>query len=171
MSDDDDMVAVLDGPAPFAEEGPTTTEGELAARLTYAEGLRMLAGLIEENPEFPLPYGAGSAEGNRLTFYELGTEAQAKQAMRVISKLVRGKKEKTFDDNYFRLRFSLSGLHAELTAFRKTMCRRVVVATETVTEKVPVYGDRVVLSVEERTREVETVKWVCDEGTILGDDS
>jgi hypothetical protein len=130
------------------------------ARQDYITGLRMLADLLEQNPDVKLPYDSGAAPSpaRRVTLYFLHSR-DPKADLTRFARLLPGRVDKEFSDNTFSVVGRLAGLHIEATAYRDAVCERVVTGTRTVTTMVPDpnwNGPMV-----EQTDEVEDVEWVC----------
>jgi hypothetical protein len=145
------------------EKAAIPADDEVARRARYVAGLRVLAGILENQPEVPLP---AAGDLLPLTFHFLtgnGDRARMATAARALPcawrKGVRdyGK----LGGAYFDLTGDLAGLKVQLTAARADVCERIVTGTREVTELVkdPVLLDAVPLT--EVTREVEEVEWRC----------
>lgn len=128
---------------------PSTTDPE--ARAAYAAGLRHLADVIESDPDCPYPSGP-------MALF-LHSQNQAEIAARLRRSLGGGKWEKTEHGSYLSLDGMCAGMPVDIWLDRGSVCERVVVGTEKITETVPVGEDT--RPVETVTREVEKVEWVC----------
>ncbi len=126
-------------------------------RADYIKGLRLLAGVLAEHPEVPLPY-----EGNAsaMTFHFLGG-VDPKADMAACARALPTSFAKNANGQYFDLEGKLAGLKVHLVAFRNQVCERVVVGTheETVEEKDPEALAKV--PVVTKTVTVEDVEWRC----------
>jgi hypothetical protein len=127
-------------------------------RAAYIDGLRRLAGALEQHDELPLPYeGSGSV----MTFHFLGgDDPRAAMAAAARALPVAWRKDAMEGDgvSYFELKGRLAGLSLKLTAYRDAVCTRVVTGTEDreVTEVVTPALTRKV------TKPVEVVEWRCE---------
>lgn len=146
---------------------PETATGapddEAARRARYAAGLRVLAGILENHPEVPLPFHGSVSP---LTFHFLAgngdRERMAAAARALPCKWAKGTRDYgELGGAYFDLSGDLAGLKVQLTAAREDVCERIVTGTRPVTELVkdPVLLDAVPLT--EVTRQVEDVTWRC----------
>jgi hypothetical protein len=121
----------------------------------------MLADLLEQNPDVPLPYQLGGGSG--ITFMFLSGE-DARDRMVKLARLIPGTLSKGVSGggeygHYFDLDGKLAGIDVQLTAYRDQVCERVVTGTREVTKKVP--DPSVTVPVVEVTETVEDVEWVC----------
>ena len=136
-----------------------TTEDPRAA---YVQGLLMLASLLEEHEELPLPYEGSASD---MTFHFLGGgDPRAAMAAAARALPVTWRKDALDGDgaSYFELRASLAGLRIKLTAYRDAVCTRVVTGTREVTEEVPDPDMLAAVPRVEITRTVEDVSWDCE---------
>jgi hypothetical protein len=125
-------------------------------RAGYITGLRMLADLLEQHPELPLPY-EGTASNRLWIFCE--TREDAAGYARVLPGRV-GKHTDTNSPAYgFELHGQLGGLYVKVLARREQVCERVVVGTEEITRQVP--DPAVQVPMVEVTETVEKVQWRC----------
>jgi hypothetical protein len=123
-------------------------------RTSYIEGLRKLAGLLEQHPELKLPY---SGSGTGLSVIPVGDErGQLAAWARVLAR--HGRVEKNVRGSYFDLDGSIAGLHIKVITLRDEVCTRVVTGTEEreVEEEVEPAVTRTV------TRKVDVVEWQCE---------
>jgi len=121
-------------------------------RAAYIDGLRQLAGVLEEHEEIPLPF-SGSITPLQTGFYGDGAREQMAAAVRAMP----GKWVKDASDKWLNLTGQLAGLRIELYAERDAVCTRVVTGTEErEVEKVitPAVTEKV-------TETVELVEWDC----------
>lgn len=129
----------------------------MTAREEYVAGLRMLADLLEQHDDLPLPYYGVNAEV-RLPFY-----CYTRDQIAQFARLLPGRVDKHVDEEYesygFSLRGALAGLHVDVKAHRNAVCERVVVGTDEVTEQVP--DPSVQVPLVEVTKTVERVRWEC----------
>lgn len=132
-------------------------------RQRYIDGLLMLADVLKNHPEVPLPVGSPIT----ISFLSGG---DARDRMAAAARAFPIKWEKNFWDSqsgtsYFDLEGKLAGLQVEMRAYRDAVCERVVTGTREVTEKVK-DPDRLAEVPEiEVTRTVEDVTWEC--GSLL----
>ena len=125
-------------------------------RTEYVAGLRALADLLERHPELQLP-------ANEVHWHFLsGPNPKADLAQ--FARLIGGEIAKgTYGDDsskygsYFELRGQLEGLNVSASAYRDSVCTRVVKGVREVTKTVPAPGVPMV----EVTETVEDVEWVC----------
>lgn len=132
------------------------------ARSAYTAGLRQLADILDNHPEVPLPYEGPSPDFGRFSFHFLSAEnpraemAAARRALGVpLEKKVRS------DDTYFDLKGNLSGLYFTMTAFRKDVCERVVLATREVEVTEPDPAAVAALPKVTKKVTIEDVEWRC----------
>jgi hypothetical protein len=133
-------------------------------RERYIEGLRGLAAVLEQNEDIPLPY-AGTGTDIGINFLSgddpRGAMAAAARAFPCKwDKQVWGQKEA-----YFDLKGQLGALRVSLTAYREVVCKRAVVGTREVTEKVKDPEKLAEVPEIEVTREEEIVEYDC--GSLL----
>lgn len=131
---------------------------ELAERAGYIEGLRILATVLENHPEIPLPYNGHLSP---LTIMFLDGESSRALMAAAAKALPVGSWSKSGSDDYFELDGKVAGVKVKLTAYRDTVCRRVVTGTRQVTEEVPDPAAPLV----KVTKTVEDVEWEC--GSVL----
>jgi hypothetical protein len=138
-------------------------------RSEYVRGLRLLADVIEQHPELPLPM-AGDSEWSPVRWYFTVADdprAEMAAAARALPVAGRWLKEYGEDDpageHKARLDMSgmLAGLHVELVAYRDDVCTRIVTGTED-REFDEVVTPAVTRKVK---RPVEIVEWQC--GPVL----
>jgi len=129
----------------------------VSARDEYVTGLRMLADLLDNNPNIPLPYTGREKHTGLL--WILHDDQRATLA--AIAKALPGKVEKSVrvKDGAFDLIGQLAGFHVKAIANRDEVCTRVVVGTETITKKVP--DPSVTVPEVEVTETVERIDWIC----------
>lgn len=129
-------------------------------RAEYTLGLRMLADLLDTNPDIPLPYhGNGTA-----LLWIIVSEKDQKATLAAIARALPGKVTKDVRDGSFDLKGQLAGLLVQVIAQRDEVCTRVVTGTETVTKTIP--DPDVEVPLVEVTETVEQVEWIC--GPLLG---
>ena len=140
------------------------------ARSAYTAGLRQLADILDAHPEVPLPYEGHSPEYGRMSFHFLSAE-NPRSEMAAARRALGVPMEKTArDDNqYFDLKGNLNGLYFTMTAFRKDVCERVVVATREVEVEEADPAAVAALPKVKRTVKVEDVRWECS--PILASDA
>jgi len=145
------------------EKAAGAPDDEATRRAAYVAGLRVLAGILENHPEVPLPFH-GSA--SPLTFHFLAgngdRERMAAAARALPCTWRKGARDYgELGGAYFDLAGDLAGLKVQLTAAREDVCEKVVTGKREVTEMVkdPVLLAAVPLT--EVTREVEEVEWRC----------
>lgn len=133
-------------------------------RTRVINGYRLLADLLEQHDEVPLPY-----DGNQgsITFQFLnGSEKECRAAMAAAARAFPCTLRKRVTENngsaaYFYLDGELDGLKVDLVALRESVCERVVTGVEQVTEMVKDPDALAAVPEVEVTREVETVEWRC----------
>jgi hypothetical protein len=149
--------------AAISPETAIPADDEAARRARYAAGLRVLAVIVENHPEVPLPFhGAHSP----LTFHFLAGNGDRERMAAAARALPCTWRKGTRDYGelggaYFDLTGDLAGLKVQLTAAREDVCERIVTGTREVTEMVK---DPVLLAaipLVPVTREVEEVEWRC----------
>ncbi len=114
----------------------------------FAESLRQIADLYENNPDFPQPNGAF------FEIYNCDDKEILRKAIRAM-----GKAEKNFYDSssptsLMEISRTFGNIKVTLRPYRSTVCERKVVGTKTVVEQVPV-------TFKEVEKEVELVEWEC----------
>lgn len=144
----------------------TTTDIRPTAdpRAEYIAGLRVLADLLDANPDLRIPYD-GQAQAPLMVMPHGDERAALAQWARALP----GRKEKQTRDGYFDLIGSLRGLYIKVICHRDEVCEKVVTGTREVTEEV---ADPELLAAVPKvtvTKTVEDVSWVCR--PILGDDT
>lgn len=141
-------------------------DAEALRRATYTDGLRVLANLLENHPELPLPY---EGDGTAMTMMFWGPDAREELAAAARALPIRLTKNDParsgYDETYFNLDGNLNGLRIQLTAHRTQVCERVVTGTRTVTEEVPDPDAPKVT----RIRVEEIAEWRCR--PLLTDDA
>lgn len=147
-----------------ALNGADHQPGPPTGRERYIDGLRVLAAVLEQNPDVPLPYeGTGSFIGiNFLSGDDpRGQMAEAARAFPC-------KWDKVFwggETSYFDLRAQLAGLKVSLTAYREVVCTRKVTGTREVTETVKDPAKLAEVPEIEVTRTEDIIEWDC--GSLL----
>lgn len=134
-----------------------------AKRAAYTAGLRALADILDAHPELPLPFEGTGPGCNAFSFHFLSTadpRAEMAAARRALGVAVE-KNSSEADATYYRLSGKLHGLHFELSAFRKDVCERVVVATREIEVEEPDPAAVAALPKVKRTEVIEDVKWKC----------
>lgn len=138
----------------------------MTERDQYIAGLRDLATMLEENPEFKLPY-----EGNVgpvtvfLMSYEVDDPKAAMAAhTRTLRHYTKEAVEKDASSSYFNVNARLGGadgLVVQLTTQRAAVCERVVTGTEVKKKKVK--DPELVEKIPEVEVELEeeVVEWRC----------
>ncbi|MGH3379523.1 MAG: hypothetical protein ACRDP6_32790 [Actinoallomurus sp.] len=138
-----------------------TNPNEADRRAAYTAGLRRLADIIDNHPEVPLPVDGSDPKYLRMSFHFL-SEDDPRAAMAATRRALGVPMEK--DDsvsNYFSLKGNLAGLYFTLTAFRKDVCERVVVATREVEVEEADPAAVAALPKVKRTEVIEDVEWRC----------
>lgn len=128
---------------------------EPTARSEYAAGLVELARLLVEHPEVPLPY-EGHLAPLTLMFLDVDT-ARAEMAAAV--RAIPTDWSKDAGTEYFRMDGGLRGLKLRLTAYRASVCERVVVGTRPVVKQIP--DPAVVVPLVDVVEDEEIVDWRC----------
>lgn len=133
----------------------------MSTRDEAIRGIRMLADLLEQNPDVPLPYQLGG--GSNITFMFLAGEG-ARERMVKLARLIPGRLTKAVSGSgeyghYFDLEGKLAGIDVLLTAYRDQVCERVVTGTREVTRTIP--DPAADVPTIEVTETVEDVEWVC----------
>lgn len=142
-------------------DNPINTE----RRAAYIAGLRLLADVLDHHPELPQPSSGQSADNPlRIWFHSHHDQPSVRDrvaaAARALKRHAR-KVDKKINGEWFDVRTALAGLHIEVTTRRNDVCERVVIGTETVTEK---HKDPDLLAQVpevEVTEEREIVEWRC----------
>lgn len=137
----------------------TTTGQELAQR--QAAGLRVLADMIEANPELAQNF-EHTLGGSGI--YMHGRTGDAAAEMAAIARIARAygaKTDKVISDKMYNLVLDLGAVKAEFLAFRDEVCERVVTGTREVTEEVPDPEALAAVPTTTVTRVVEDFEWVC----------
>ncbi len=122
----------------------------------YITGLRVLADLLEQNPQVPLPWNGQHPKYSRISIHHLG--AGQRDAFLATVRAFPGTKVKAPREQYFDVEVDLGGLYLEVTADRDEVCQRVVTVTREVTREVIV---PVETRTETVTETVEDVEWIC----------
>jgi len=137
----------------------STNDSTALQRAEYIAGLRVLADLLESDPDLVLPtYGAHGYLP--LSVHVTCSENQREELARW-SRAIPGTKTKQVTDDYMRLGGMLRGLHIKVVAARDEVCERVVVGTREVTEEVPDPQALAAVPKVTVTRTVEEVEWRC----------
>lgn len=132
-------------------------------RAAVVAGYRMLADLLEQHPELPIPYH-GPASGTELRIYMLHSNRSAfVEAVRALP----GRLDKSVANDTYVVTAQLEGIAVEVVAYRDKVCKRVVTGTREVTKTIP--DPDVEVPVVEVTEVVEDVEWVCTP-LLAGDD-
>lgn len=150
--------------APADEAAEAAARAIASRRAEYIAGLRLLADALEMHPEAELPAG-GTTVPLSITFWG----SSARERMAAAARALPCTWTKDYRDggegyeSYFDLNGMLAGLKIALTAYRDTVCERVVVRTEDreVEEVVTPAETRMVV------KSVEIVRWEC--GSVLKD--
>lgn len=138
-----------------------TTLTEQEQRAAYTAGLRQLADILDAHPEVPLPYQGSDPEYSRMSFHFLSAE-NPRAEMAATRRALGVPMEKDGDrGEYFDLHGNLAGLYFTLTAFRKDVCERVVVATREVEVEEADPEAVAALPKVKRTVTIEDVEWRC----------
>ena len=124
-------------------------------RTAYTKGLRLLADLLDNNPDLPLPYH-GSTVG--LNWIEFDRDSAA-----AFARLIPGTVTKTPRDDAIDLKGQIAGLKVQFIASREAVCERVVLGTHEVT----VAAQPAVKATKATTMVVEDVEWIC--GSLLAE--
>jgi len=138
-------------------------------RAGYIAGLRLLADLLDANPDLILP--RHGQENMPLTWSFMSfaryVDTDPREAMAATEKLIPARPwRKAYRDEdtpyaMFELSGALAGLHVRLRAYRDAVCTRVVTGTREVTEEVPDPEALARVPVTKVTRIVEDVEWSC----------
>jgi hypothetical protein len=148
-----------------------TNPTELDRRAAYTAGLRQLADILDKHPEVPLPYQGSHEDCARMTFHFLSAD-DPRAEMAAVRRALGVPMEKEADrSEYFDLKGSLHGLYFMLTAFRKDVCERVVVATREVEIEEPDPEAYAALPKVTKTVTIEDVEWVCGPLLAPADDA
>lgn len=140
-----------------------------ADRGGYTAGLRALADLLDANPHVPLPH-AGSKISPlsimHLSGYDEESRATERAAFAETVRAFPGQREKrawAADSGtaYFDVDAQLEGLHVRVTAFRDTVCDRVVTGTREVTREIADPTALAAVPTVTVTETVDDVEWVC----------
>lgn len=132
----------------------------------YIAGLRELADLLEQNPDFRLPYEGST--GNMTVFLMSYDVADPKVAMaehtRTLRRHTREAVTKDATSAYFDVNTRLGGpdgLSVQLSTQRAQVCERVVVGTEVKTKLVrdPELVEKLPLVAVEEQEEI--IEWQC----------
>jgi hypothetical protein len=129
-------------------------------RERYIDGLRVLAAVLEQNPDIPLPYeGTGTDIGINFLSGD-----DPRERMAAAARAFPCNWDKVFwghETAFFDLKGQLAGLKVSLTAYRDVVCRRVVTGTHEVTETVKDPAKLAEVPEIEVTHVVEDVEWDC----------
>lgn len=150
MSQDNDLVALA------------TAIGHPDAQLAtdLAAGLRLLATMIEENPEIADSFESTFRHG--IAAHPRGTDAGASMAQ--IGRIARAYGATTTKDiteSMHNLVCDFGRIKVKVLAMREEVCERVVVGTETVTKTVKDPEKLAEVPEVEVTETVEVVEWQC----------
>lgn len=125
---------------------------------TFAEALRQLAVLVEDNPELLDIYGFGYAFHNMLM--PCGNKANVAAVVRAASR-AGARAEKHFDGSYAGAVLHFGPISIQPYAGRDEMCERIVTGTREVTETVPDPEMVKGVPLVEVTRVEDIVEWRC----------
>lgn len=131
----------------------TTTTDQ---RTSYIAGLRILADLLEQQPDLKLPYDGITSP--------IAVFTHDREDLVAWAKALPGQADKKYDDDRnfgFELHGAVGGLDFVVYGKREQVCERVVTGTETVTKTVPDPEALAKVPSVEVTETVEKVEWVC----------
>lgn len=140
----------------------TITDAELQERCDYTAGLRMLADLLDENPNLKLPY-----HGSTASILVIATRDSKNQGA-AWARALPGRVEKNVHDEVLDLNGQISGLKITVILNRDEVCTKVVVGTREVTETVPDPELVAAVPLVKRTVTKEIVEYHC--GSLLAGD-
>ena len=151
MSQDNDLVALA------------TAIGHPDAQLAtdLASGLRLLAIMIEENPEIAANF-SHSLQWSGISVHLNSSDRIAE--MTNLGRIARRHGATTTKDvteSMHNLVCDFGGVKTKVLAYREEVCERVVVGTETVTKTVKDPEILATVPEVEVTEEVEIVEWQC----------
>lgn len=130
-------------------------------RMQTIASLYELALLLEKHPELPIPFELQGGSYGHLSINFL--DGDAKSDMLAAARAIPGMLNKRVwggkTASYFTLDGRVGSISIQLTAFRESVCERVVTGTREVKKTVP--DPMVVVPVVEVTETVEDVEWVC----------
>ncbi len=140
----------------------TATETTTDRRTEYTAGLRMLADLLDANPNLRLP-GDGNSDYQPITVFVTNGEDQRANLAAWVRALPgkKTKKEEGTGGAYLGLRALLRGLHFRVLADRDEVCERIVIGTREVTEDRPDPALLAEIPLITTTRTEEIVEWRC----------
>jgi hypothetical protein len=131
-------------------------------RERFIDGHRVIASILENHPEIPLPSLIG---GYLFGFYGDGARERMAEAARIFPCSWAKDVSETEYGDYFKLKGQIGGIKVELSATRESICRKVVTGTHEVTEMVKDPAKLAEVPEVEVTRVVEDVTWDC--GSLL----
>jgi hypothetical protein len=134
-------------------------------RAGYIEGLRMLADALERHPDLPLPV-QGVVVPVTWTFWSSAGDPKAAMALAAMALPARPwRKEYRDEDDPLLAKLDMLGtlgtLRVRLTAYRDSVCTKVVTGSHEVTEEVPDPEALARVALTTVTRVVEDVTWDC----------
>lgn len=126
-------------------------------RAGYTAGLRQLADLLDAHPEIPLPFH-GRPGCSPITIHHLDGD---REAFAATVRALPGRKDKAVNGNYYNVEVALHGLRLQVTAYRDTVCERIVTGTRQVEREVPDPDALAAVPTTTVTETVEDVRWEC----------
>jgi len=151
-----------------AESPEAIAEAEAQKRASFIEGLRQVAGFLEDHPTVPLPYLGSYAEGSDLPSlpiylssfsWEQDTPSEKAQLTTIARAF--GHAEKRVRGESFQVWREFVGVVLFAQARREEVCERIVLGSHEVTEDVPDPELLAKVPIIRRTRTVEDVRWEC----------
>ena len=136
-------------------------------RAAYTAGLRILADVLDQHDEVPLPYDGSDDEVTIHFLFGDDPRAQMAAAARAIPCNWRKNDpgDGSYDAMYLDLQGQLAGLKLKLVAYRTAVCERVVTGTREVTVTVPDPEALAAVPEVTVTKFVDDVEWRC--GSVL----
>lgn len=129
-------------------------------RETYITGLRVLADLLEQHDDLPLPYDGSLTS---IDWIETAhTAERQREIAQSFARIIPGTIRKEARDGYFDLDGSIAGLKVSLIVLRDAVCTRVVTDTREVTREIPDPEALAAVPTVTVTETQEVVEWVCE---------
>jgi hypothetical protein len=132
-------------------------------RSAYTSGLRLLADILDDHPEVPLPYDGRVAPITIHHLYASEAGRTIREEFQATIRAFPGTKTKNASDggSYFDVDLDLHGLKVQISTLRDEVCERVVTGTREVTREVPDPQALAAVPTVTVKETVEDVRWEC----------